>query len=124
MARILIVEDNPANMRLACLLVERVGHLALCAVDGETGLKMAIAEHPDLILMDIQLPGIDGLAVTALLKSDPLTASIPIIALTALATQDDERRTKEAGCDAYLSKPIRHSEFYALLNGLLGVPTP
>ncbi len=85
---------------------------------------MAGSEQHDLILMDIQLPGMDGLAATVLLKNNPPTASIPIVAVTALATRDDEKRTKAAGCDAHLSKPIRHPEFYALLNELLDVSTP
>jgi two-component system cell cycle response regulator DivK len=81
----LVIEDNPANMKLASLLLSNAGHTALCAVDAETGLTLARAEKPDLILMDIQLPGMDGLAATALLKADPATAAIPILALTAMA---------------------------------------
>jgi two-component system cell cycle response regulator DivK len=119
MARILIVEDNPANMKLASLLLFNVGHTALCAVDAETGLTMARAEQPDLILMDIQLPGMDGLAATALLKQDPATAAIPIIALTAMAMKEDRAKTKAAGCDAYIAKPLRYQELYAAIDALL-----
>jgi two-component system cell cycle response regulator DivK len=119
MARILIIEDNPANMKLASLLLLNAGHTALCAVDAETGLTLARAERPDLILMDIQLPGMDGLAATALLKNDPNTAAIPIIALTAMAMKEDREKTRAAGCDAYIAKPLRYQELYAAIDGLL-----
>jgi len=119
MARILIIEDNPANMKLAKLLLINAGHTALCAVDAETGLTLARAERPDLILMDIQLPGMDGLAATALLKKDPVTAAIPVIALTAMAMKEDREKTKVAGCDAYIAKPLRYQELYAAIDGLL-----
>src|SRR5450631_2882776 len=119
MARILIIEDNPANMKLASLLLLRVGHTVLCAVDAETGLTLARADQPDLILMDIQLPGMDGLAATALLKQDSATAAIPVIALTAMAMKEDEEKTKAAGCDAYISKPLRYQELYAAIDTLL-----
>jgi two-component system, cell cycle response regulator DivK len=119
MARVLVVEDNPANMKLACLLLHNVGHTALCAVDAESGLTLARAEQPDLILMDIQLPGMDGLAATALLKQDPVTAAIPVIALTAMAMKEDQEKTKVAGCDAYIAKPLRFRELYAAIDRLL-----
>ncbi len=119
MAKILIIEDNPANMKLAVLLVRNAGHTALCAVDAETGLTMARADHPDLILMDIQLPGMDGLAATRLLKKDSATAAIPIIALTSMAMKDDQAKTKVAGCDAYIAKPLRYQELYAAIDALL-----
>ena len=128
MARILIVEDNPANMKLASLLLLKAGHTVLCAVDAETGLTLARANQPDLILMDIQLPGMDGLAATALLKQDPATAAIPVIALTAMAMKADREKTRAAGCDAYIAKPLRYQELYAAIDALLagggvGVPT-
>lgn len=119
MARILIIEDNPANMRLASLLLSRVGHTILCAVDAESGLTMARAELPDLILMDIQLPGMDGLAATALLKQASATAGIPVIALTAMAMKDDREKTWRAGCDAYIAKPLRYLELYEVVDALL-----
>lgn len=120
MTRILIIEDNPANMKLACLLLENAGYTALCAADAETGLIRARAELPDMILMDIQLPGMDGLAATMLLKKDPLTVAIPVIALTAMAMKDDEEKTLAAGCDAYIAKPVRYQELYAAIDALLG----
>jgi two-component system cell cycle response regulator DivK len=119
MARILVVEDNPANMKLACLLLRNAGHTALCAVDAETGLTLARAERPDLILMDIQLPGMDGLTATALLKQDPSTGAVPIIALTAMAMKDDQEKSRAAGCDAYIAKPLRYQELYAAIDSLL-----
>ena len=119
MARILIIEDNHANMKLASLLLRNAGHTALCAADAETGLTLARADKPDLILMDIQLPGMDGLAATALLKQDPSTAEIPIIALTAMAMKEDREKTSAAGCDAYIAKPLRYQELYAAINVLL-----
>ena len=119
MATILIIEDNRANMKLASLLVRNAGHTVLCAVDAESGLTLARTERPDLILMDIQLPGMDGLAATALLKRDPATAAIPVIALTAMAMKDDQEKTKVAGCDAYIAKPLHYQELYAAIDVLL-----
>ena len=119
MARILVIEDKPANMKLASLLLEKVGHSVLCAGDAETGLTLARGELPDLILMDVQLPGMDGLAATTLLKHDPATAAIPVIALTAMAMKDDQKKTQLAGCDAYISKPLHYQELYAAIDTLL-----
>jgi two-component system cell cycle response regulator DivK len=119
MAKILVVEDNPANMKLASLLLLRAGHTMLGAVDAEAGLILARADHPDLILMDIQLPGMDGLAATILLKQDPTTAAIPVIALTAMAMKDDEEKARAAGCDGYIAKPLRIRELYAAIDTLL-----
>jgi two-component system cell cycle response regulator DivK len=124
MASVLVIEDNPVNMKLAVLLLHNAGHTALCAVDAEAGLVLASDEHPDLILMDVQLPGMDGLAATALLKRDPATAAIPVIALTALAMKEDREKTRVAGCDAYISKPLRYQELYAVIDTLLARAVP
>ncbi len=125
MARILVVEDNPANMKLAALLLRNAGHTPLFATDGETGVAMARGtDRPDLILMDIQLPGMDGLAATALLKKDPATAGIPVIALTAMAMKADEERSQVAGCDAYIAKPLRYLELYSAIDRLLARSQP
>ncbi|MDM0087097.1 MULTISPECIES: response regulator [unclassified Variovorax] len=119
MALVLIVEDNPANMKLVCLLLHNAGHVTLCASDAESGLTLARTEQPDLILMDVQLPGMDGLAATALLKQAPATAAIPVIALTAMAMKNDQEKTEAAGCDAYIAKPLRYLELYAAIDTLL-----
>ena len=119
MARILVVEDNPDNMLLTVMLLQSVGHEVLPAVDAETGVALARRERPDLILMDIQLPGMDGLAATALLKADEATRAIPVIALTALAMKGDEERIRAAGCDGYISKPMRMHEFLAAVAACL-----
>lgn len=124
MARILVIEDNPANLKLTSFLLGNVGHTVLSAIDAETGLKLARAELPDLILMDIQLPGMDGLAATTLLKQDPATASISVIALTALAMKTDQEKTRAAGCDAYLAKPLRYQELYAAVDTQLAKGKP
>jgi two-component system cell cycle response regulator DivK len=115
MPKVLVIEDNPANMTLANFLLTSVGHTVLCAVDAETGLTLARAEQPDLILMDIQLPGMDGLQATALLKQDEATQRIPVIALTALAMKGDEARIRAAGCDGYIAKPLAYKEFLATI---------
>ncbi len=120
---ILVIEDNPANMKLASLLLGNVGHTVLRAADAEAGLTLARTEKPDLILMDIQLPGMDGLAATALLKQDAKTASIPIIALTAMAMKADEEKSHTAGCDAYIAKPLRYQELYTMIDTLLAGKT-
>lgn len=119
MARILMIEDNPANMKLAVLLLQNAGHTVRCAVDAESGVALARAELPQLILMDIQLPGMDGLQATALLKGDPRTAAVPVIALTAMAMKADRERCLRAGCDAYIVKPLRYRELYATIDSLL-----
>lgn len=113
MAKILIIEDNAANMTLAVFLLQSAGHSVISATDAEAGLTLAREEHPGLILMDIQLPGMDGLQATALLKQDATTRSIPVIALTALAMKGDEERIRAAGCDGYIAKPMRYQEFLA-----------
>jgi two-component system cell cycle response regulator DivK len=119
MAKILIIEDNAMNMKLTTLLLHSAGHTVLCAVDAETGLALARADSIDLILMDIQLPGMDGLAAAALLKRDPATVAIPIIALTALAMKEDQEKARVAGCDAYIAKPLRYQELYSAIDALL-----
>jgi two-component system cell cycle response regulator DivK len=119
MATILIIEDNPANMKLACLLMRNVGHQVLTARDAETGLTIARSEHPDLVLMDIQLPGMDGFAATAVLKADATTRAIPVVALTSMAMKEDRARSEAAGCDAYIAKPLRYRELYAAIEQLL-----
>lgn len=106
MAKILLVEDNEMNRDMLSRRLERKGYQILIAVDGEKGLSMAKSEHPDLILMDMSLPVIDGWEATRLLKAAPETHTIPIIALTAHAMAGDRDKSLEAGCDDYDTKPI------------------
>ena len=115
MARILVIEDNAHNMALALFLLQSAGHSVLSANDAEVGVTLARSEKPNLILMDIQLPGMDGLAATALLKEDETTRGIPVIALTALAMKGDEERIRAAGCDGYIAKPMRYRDFLATI---------
>jgi len=115
MATVLVVEDNPTNMTLVVFLLQSAGHTVLSATDAEAGLTLARDEQPNLILMDIQLPGMDGLEATALLKQDDTTRAIPVIALTALAMKGDEERIRAAGCDGYIAKPMRYQEFLATI---------
>jgi two-component system cell cycle response regulator DivK len=102
-------------MTLATFLLESAGHTVLSATDAEAGLALARTEQPNLILMDIQLPGMDGLQATALLKGDDSTRAIPVIALTALAMKGDEERIRAAGCDGYIAKPMRYQDFLATI---------
>jgi two-component system cell cycle response regulator DivK len=120
MPRVLIVEDNAANLKLAIFLLRSAGHQVLSAKDAEAGLTLARDEKPDLILMDIQLPGMDGLQAIGLLKGDAATSGIPIIALTALAMKGDEARILAAGSDSYIAKPIRYKEFLEAVEALVG----
>jgi two-component system cell cycle response regulator DivK len=113
MATILIVEDNPANMKLATFVLQSAGYTVLSATNAEVGMALARDALPALILMDIQLPGIDGLKATELLKQAAETRAIPVIALTALAMKGDEERIRAAGCDGYIAKPMRYPELLA-----------
>ena len=103
---ILIVEDEPKNMKLLRDLLQRFGYEILEAPDGEQGVKLAGEKIPNLILMDIMMPKMDGLEATRIIKADIKTKHIPIIALTSFAMKGDRERTIEAGCDGYIAKPI------------------
>lgn len=118
-ATVLVVEDNPANRKLVTLLLERVGYRVLQADDAREGVVCARERHPDLILMDIQMPGMDGLEATRLLKLDKSTRDIKVIALTAFAMKGDEERMLAAGCDGYIAKPIEYRLFLAEVARLL-----
>lgn len=119
MAKVLIVEDNPTNMTLAVFLLQSAHYEVLSATDAEAGLTLAREEKPDLILMDIQLPGMDGLQATGLLREDPATRSIPVIALTALAMKGDEERIRAAGCAGYIAKPLDYKRFLSAVSAQL-----
>ena len=108
--RILYIEDNPQNMRLVRKMLGTQGYELIEAIDGISGVETAIEEKPEVILMDINLPDIDGLEATARIKADTETAHIPIIALTANAMHGDRERFLAAGCDGYLAKPLSKND--------------
>jgi two-component system cell cycle response regulator DivK len=110
---ILIIEDDPKNLTLFRDLLQRFGYTTIEATNGKKGIKLARANKPDLILMDIQLPVMDGIEATRILKSDPETKNIPILALTSYAMKGDREKILQAGCDAYLAKPVDVQELLA-----------
>jgi two-component system cell cycle response regulator len=118
-ARVLVIEDHPANLDLMSYLLRAQGHEALTATDGEQGLVRARNERPDLIVCDVQLPGMDGLAVAAALKADPALSAIPRVAVTALAMLGDRERVLAGGFDAYVSKPIDPARFVEQIEELM-----
>jgi CheY-like chemotaxis protein len=118
--RVLIVEDNPLSLELLTELVEAEGHRVIIALSGTEALSLARAELPDLILMDIQLPGLDGLTATRALKAEPETKEIPVVGISAHALREDVERALQAGCVAYLPKPLDTRRFIDLMAGLLG----
>ncbi|HEY7990738.1 MAG TPA: response regulator [Stellaceae bacterium] len=109
--RVLIVEDNDLNMKLFHDLLEAHGYDTLQTKDGLEALQLAREHHPDLILMDIQLPEVSGLEVTKWIKEDDALKDIPIVAVTAFAMKGDEEKIREGGCEAYIAKPISISHF-------------
>ncbi len=120
MAKILLVEDNETNRDMLSRRLTRRGYDVAMAVDGAEGVKLAKADSPDLILMDMSLPVMNGWDATRELKSDPSTQSIPVIALTAHAMAGDREKALEAGCDEYETKPIELPKLLAKMEQLLG----
>jgi two-component system cell cycle response regulator DivK len=120
-AIILYVEDNPQNMRLVRKMLNAAGYEMLEAMDGSSGLEMAQTRRPDLILMDINLPDIDGVQVTSMIKANPTLRHIPVIALTANAMFGDRERFLDAGCDGYLAKPVSRKELLETIETFLQV---
>jgi len=118
-SRILVIEDNEDNLSLMRLLLERANYEVLSAVDGFSGLELAQAERPDLILLDLAMPEIDGWAVARKLKGDIITRSIPIIAVTAHALPKDRELAFDAGCDAFIVKPFSVSKLIGEIEKLL-----
>ena len=108
---VLLIEDNEQNRYLTTFLLARSGYAVATAVDGPAGIAMARAETPDLILLDIQLPGMDGYAVARALRQIPALASTPIIAVTSYAMVGDREKSLESGCDGYIEKPINPETF-------------
>jgi CheY-like chemotaxis protein len=113
---ILIIEDNPLNMKLFRVLLKSEKYEVIEAEDAKTGIDQVRLRHPHLILMDIGLPGMDGLSATRIIKADPALKNIPIVALTSHAMSGDEEKTLEAGCDGYMSKPINTQCFLEMVS--------
>ena len=120
MSKILLVEDNEMNRNMLTRRLERKGFEVIIAINGQDGIDMASSGNPDLILMDLSLPIIDGWEATRKIKTDPATQSIPVIALTAHAMAGDEKRALEAGCDDYDTKPVNFNRLLDKIGNLLG----
>ena len=119
MSLILIVEDNERNLKLVRDILQVKGHRTLEANNAEDGIELARTHRPDLILMDIQLPGINGITALQILRGEATTAAIPVAAVTASVMQQDRRQITEAGFDAFISKPIALKDFVDAVNALL-----
>ncbi len=119
MSKILLVEDNEMNRDMLSRRLERKGHEIIIAVDGQAGVDMASSVNPDIILMDLSLPVIDGWEATRRIKADPATQGIPVIALTAHAMSGDEVKAREAGCDDYDTKPVNLNRLLEKIGNLL-----
>jgi two-component system, cell cycle response regulator DivK len=117
---IMIVEDNELNMKLFRDLIEAAGYHSVTTMNGFDALDLARKTKPDLILMDIQLPGVSGLEVTQWLKQDAELAMIPVVAVTAFAMKGDEERIRRGGCEGYISKPISVGPFIQTIKSFLG----
>ncbi|MGE5264978.1 MAG: response regulator [Acidobacteriota bacterium] len=122
-ARILVVEDNPDNSDLVVDVLTLRGHEVIQAANGREGVEMARVRHPDLILMDISLPIVDGFAATEEIKRDPQLKPVPVIALTAHAMAGDEKRALAAGCNGYITKPIDIKTFANRIQAFLKGPS-
>lgn len=119
MARILVVDDDARNLRLAAAALEQAGYEVFSAEGGAEGIEAARAHAPDLVLMDVQMPGTDGITALRRLRAEPSTATLKVVALTALAMKGDAERLIGEGFDGYLEKPIRYREFLASVAALL-----
>ena len=122
MAHIVLVDDDSTNIELASAILEQAGHQVQRASSGEAGIAMASATLPDLVLLDVQMPGMDGVEALRRLRADARTAGLKVVALTALAMKGDRERLLAAGFDAYVEKPIRYKAFLAALELALGRP--
>jgi len=121
MKKILVVEDNQINMYLSCRILKSSGYEVIEARNGEEGVELAIKEKPDLIIMDIQLPGIDGLETTKRIRKSKANGKVPIIALTSYAMAGDRKKALKAGCTGYIEKPINPEIFMDEIKKFLGV---
>lgn len=122
--KVLVIEDNQQNMYLTTFMLERHGHQVIQAWDGQQGIQMAALTLPDLILLDIQLPEMDGYAVASALKADPRLATVPIVAVTSYAMAGDRERILAAGCNGYIEKPINPETFLAQIEQYLAPAGP
>jgi len=120
--RILVVEDNALNLELVRDILTAEGYDVLEAADGPTGVAVALAECPELILMDLQLPGLDGFQATQQIRADPKLRDVPIVAVTAHAMKGDDERARAAGCDGFVAKPIQVRQFVATVEHYLSLP--
>ena len=119
---ILLIEDNEQNRYLATFLLERHGHKIVSAMDGPSGIELAQTLAPDLILLDIQLPGMDGYTVARALRALPTLRATPMIAVTSYAMVGDRERTLAAGCNGYIEKPINPETFVSEIEGFISPP--
>ncbi len=120
MSLILIVEDNQQNMKLVRDILRHKGHVTLEATTGEEGVRLAIDQRPELILMDIQLPGMDGIAALQRIREETALDAVPVVAVSASVMPDDQRHIVSSGFDAYLTKPVSIKTFLAVVDRLLG----
>jgi len=116
---ILLIEDNPNNIKLMVMLLEQQEYKVTVAVDAESGIEQARSEHPDMVLLDIQLPEMDGMEACRILRNDPGLTYIPIIALTAFAMPGDKEKILASGFDEYMAKPFNYRDFLKLVERLL-----
>jgi CheY-like chemotaxis protein len=123
MPKLLLVEDNEMNRDMLARRLQRKGYLVVLALDGAESIRKAHSESPDLILMDMSLPVIDGWEASRQLKADPATRRIPVIALTAHAMSSDRQKCLEAGCDDYDTKPVDYQRLTAKIQAALGAPS-
>jgi len=121
--QVLLIEDNASNRKLLGDLLRHAGHQVHLAESADAGIELALAQRFDLVVMDIQLPGMDGLTATRLLRANPLTQALPVLAVTAHAMRGDRQRILDAGCDGYVAKPIAYKTFLAEVGRLIEAPT-
>lgn len=121
MRTVLVIEDNQDNLKIITYALERAGYQVLAAETGEEGFRLALTELPDLILMDINLPGMDGIETTRCIRASAIDGSIPIVAITSYAMTGDRERIMAAGCNGYIEKPIDPITIVAQIHGILGI---
>lgn len=119
MAKILVIDDDARNLKLAVTVLEQVGHEVLSTDSGSDGIHSARLNKPDLVLMDVQMPGMDGITALKSLRSEPRTAGLTVVALTALAMKGDAERLLAAGFDGYIQKPIQYKQFIVQVSEIL-----